>query len=387
VKNTNNIKVLPYPVYFWTVFSVAFAGLLDAVYLTISHYRVYTDVGYKSICAVSKAINCDTVSQSPFSIFLNVPVPVWGLLGYGAFLVMLLAARRRQPRQSRIWPTLFLMAMSFAAASIILAWISIVHIHSYCIMCLASHAVSFLLMFLTWLVYRRFATTSMLGGIADDLRWFRQRRKSCAVVLSAGLLGILLLISFFPTYWNLSNIPSEIELPTGTTPEGHPWIGAVNPELVITEFTDYQCFQCKKMHFYLRELMARYPDKLRLIHRHFPMDHAINPLVTEPYHIGSRKMALLAMHAADKDNFWKINDMLYGIQATDGNFNIRKMAKAGGFDVRKFAAAVRNPYYRQQLKRDIHQAIQLGIDATPGYLINGKVYVGHIPVDILISIQ
>ena len=64
------------------------AGLVDSVYLSISHYRVYTDIGYKSFCAISRTINCDTVSQSPFSIFLDVPVPVWGIIGYTFFLLL-----------------------------------------------------------------------------------------------------------------------------------------------------------------------------------------------------------------------------------------------------------------------------------------------------------
>ena len=137
------------------------------------------------------------------------------------------------------------------------------------------------------------------------------------------------------------------------------------------------------MHFYLRQFMSRHPDKLRLVHRHFPMDHTINPLVTEPYHIGSRKMALLSIYAAEKQNFWLINDMLFRIKKQNGTFNIRAMAKAGGFDVYKFAASIQNPIYQQKLKRDIHEGIQMGITGTPGYLINGRVYIGHIPPEIL----
>ena len=80
------IKPLPFPVYFWSIVSITCVGLIDAIYLAISHYRVYTDIGYKSFCAVSKSINCDTVSQSAFSILLGVPVPVWGIVGYLIFL-------------------------------------------------------------------------------------------------------------------------------------------------------------------------------------------------------------------------------------------------------------------------------------------------------------
>ena len=69
----------PFPVYFWTLMGLAAAGLMDAVYLSISHYRVYTDMTYRSFCAVTKSINCDTVSQSPYAILLGMPLPVWGI--------------------------------------------------------------------------------------------------------------------------------------------------------------------------------------------------------------------------------------------------------------------------------------------------------------------
>ena len=82
---TKNNTALPFAVYFWTVAFLTTAGLADSICLAISHYRVYTDVAYSSFCAISKAINCDTVSQSSYSIFFNVPVPVWGIIGYTFF--------------------------------------------------------------------------------------------------------------------------------------------------------------------------------------------------------------------------------------------------------------------------------------------------------------
>jgi uncharacterized membrane protein len=80
--SSNPVIPLPFPVYFWTVVVLTGLGLADAVYLSISHYRVYTDIGFASFCAISRAINCDTVSQSPYSILWGAPVPVWGIFGY-----------------------------------------------------------------------------------------------------------------------------------------------------------------------------------------------------------------------------------------------------------------------------------------------------------------
>ena len=75
MKTQEAIEPLPFFDYFWSVVAIALVGLADALYLAVAHYRNYTDMGYKSFCAVSKSINCDTVSQSSFTKFLDVPVP------------------------------------------------------------------------------------------------------------------------------------------------------------------------------------------------------------------------------------------------------------------------------------------------------------------------
>jgi protein-disulfide isomerase/uncharacterized membrane protein len=384
VKTHKEIKPLPFPVYFWTVAGLALAGLANTVYLAVSHYRVYTDMGYQSFCAISKSINCDTVSQSSFSIFLNVPVAVWGIVGYLFFLALLFSPDRKYPsNKNRLWPTLFVVSLCFSIYSIILALISILYIHSYCIMCIASYAVNFGLLYSTWLTHRRFGKKSIRTELKSDFRFIFDQKRRHIVLLSALVVSIVLLISFFPNYWVVSVLSSDKLLPRGMTEDGHPWIGAENPRLVITEFTDYQCFQCKKMHFYLRQLVAHYPDRIRLVHRHFPMDHAYNPLVKEPYHVGSGKMALFALYAAKKDHFWEINDMLFNMDTRKGHFNIREMAKTGGFDLNEFAGSVKDRNLLHALVNDIRDGIKLGITGTPAYLINGEIHIGHVPSEIL----
>ena len=116
-----------------------------------------------------------------------------------------------------------------------------------------------------------------------------------------------------PPYWRLAPEPLSREMAYGLTAEGHPWFGAENPEIEIEMYSDYQCFQCKKMHVYLRKLIAGQQQKIRVIHRHYPMDHEVNYIVKEPFHIGSGKMALIAIYAASKGKFWEMNDLLFEI--------------------------------------------------------------------------
>jgi protein-disulfide isomerase len=206
---------------------------------------------------------------------------------------------------------------------------------------------------------------------------------SAGALLSCFLAALILARVFYPTYWHLDEPVLATPINSGLTPEGHPWIGAEKPRLVITEFTDYQCFQCKKMHYFLRQLIAQHPDKIRLVHRHFPMDHEFNPIVKDPFHVGSGKMALLAIYATAKDQFWPMNDLLFKIARDKQTIDVREIAQEVGIDYRELAWALNNKNIRYRLKHDIAQGLQAKIDGTPAFFIDGTVHLGQIPPAII----
>ncbi len=378
-----SIQPLPFAVYYYTVVFLALVGLIVSLYLSYSHFRVYTDIGYKSFCAISKAINCDTVSESSYSIFWRLPVPVWGVVGYIFFLLFLLIAKNKDAEHKRPWTLLFLIAAAFTLYSIVLAAISIFHIHSYCIMCMVLYAVNLLLLFYTRMVRSRFKSSGLIAGLKKDIQFLKTRRSYVLRMFTPFLAGIILLLLFFPAYWQFEPPGLTSKLNSGTTKDGHPWIGAENPKLIITEYTDYKCFQCKKMHFFLRQLIAQHPDKIRLIHRNFPMDHSVNPIVKEPFHIGSGKMALIAIHAATRNKFWQMNDLLFEIAGESDVINIRKLAARLEMDPKTLARSVNDRNARLLLQDDIISAIKLQINGTPAFVIDEKVYLAQIPPEII----
>ena len=383
MKKNKKIIPLPFPVYFWTTFCLAAAGIADAVYLSISHYRVYTDMGYRSFCAISKAINCDTVSQSPYSIFFGLPVPVWGIFGYGFFMLLLLLANNVDAARKRIWTILFLMALFFSVYSVVLALISAYIIHSYCIMCIVSHAISFALLFYTWIIRKRFESGAIIEALKNDLNFLANKKLLGSTLFGILVVGFILVKAFLPAYWHFKAPLLSGHIPVGITENGHPWIGAEQPKLVITEYTDYQCFQCKKMHFFLRQLIEKHPDKIRLIHRHFPMDHQFNPLVKEPFHVGSGKMALLAIYAATRDKFWKMNDVLFERAEEKGSLNIKALADEIGVDFQGLGRSINDPAILLKLKHDIWQGLKLNVSGTPAFVIDDRVYLSQIPPEII----
>jgi len=376
------IKPLPVPVYFWTVVIFALAGLADSVYLSISHYRVYTDIGYTSFCAISRTINCDTVSQSPFSIFLDVPVPVWGIIGYAFFLLWMPLAWSRGMERRRIWTILLLLSLGFSLYSIVLAVITTFYIHSYCIMCILSYGINFFLLYYLWLMRKRFRCESIFKALRQDFDFLGTKKIQVGTIFLPFLIVVGLTTLFFPHYWDTIPTEGSVSLLTGVTEDGHPWIGARSPELVITEYADYLCFQCKKMHYYLRKLITKNPDKIRLVHRHFPMDHEYNFIVKHPFHVGSGKMALFAIHAAAKGKFWQMNDILFGIAGKAQEIDVKDLATQAVLDYPALLGSLNDPKSRQQLKVDIWQGMKLRMTGTPSFLIDGKVYQGQIPPEI-----
>ncbi|CAK8713019.1 Putative membrane protein [Candidatus Electrothrix laxa] len=376
-------KILPYRVYTVPILVFAAIGIAASSYLALSHYRNYTDIGYSSFCAISQSINCDTVSQSPWSVLLGLPVALWGILGYTVFFLLALPAQVNTEERRGLWELLFLAALLLSLIDLFFGYITATKIESYCIVCLLTYVVSFALLFLTWIIRRRFNSHSLLTGTQKGLG-FLLRQKSILSLLVLLVLAFGALRIFIPTYWDYQYPQLSENIAKGVTEEGHPWIGAENPQLIIKEFTDYQCFQCSKSHFFLRLLVDKYPNKIRLVHYHYPMDEKFNTvLVKKPFHTGSGMLALLTLAAARQDKFWEANDSLYavirhGITA----FNIKKFAEKLHLDAEQLKKDMYSASALKQVESDIRTGLKNNIVGTPSFIVDGKVYTGQFPNEI-----
>lgn len=375
---------LPYRFYLYPVGCFILIGLGSCLYLSIVHYRNYTDIYFSSICALSKSINCDTVAQSPYSILLSLPVAVWGFF---VFLVHgFLIGNTRDQRTMGIWWVLFGLSLFCSAISLYYGYIAAHKIHSYCIFCLLCYLCYFAITFYAFIVIRRFHIP--FGFCSRDCKTIFSLRINR--FLLATLIGSFLFLYWqLPSYWQLTNQPSAIALAKGRTETGAQWIGASNPKLTIDEFADYMCFQCGKMHFFLRNLVNKYPDTIRLVHHHFPIDHQFNPLVKEPFHVGAGQMALLAIYAGSQGKFWEMNDELYRFmrEKHQDSLDLKDLTNRVGLPQEEISQAFTDPEYLQSLTKDIEEGLRQQIKSTPSYVIRGKVYSGTIPLEILNEIK
>jgi protein-disulfide isomerase len=254
-------------------------------------------------------------------------------------------------------------------------------------MCIVGYAISFMLLFYTWLTRKRFHHELFFASLKKDAFFLWQKRRITLPLMVLFLFGFVMTTSLMPAYWRFEPPQFSADLSTGVTESGHPWIGAAKPKLIITEFTDYRCFQCKKMHFFLRQLISDHPEKIRLVHRHFPMDHEVNPLVKAPFHIGSGKLALLSIAAAKLNKFWQLNDTLYSLSLEKESIDVEALAEKIGVDSKELVRLANDIKTRKQLHRDIRDGLRLKINGTPAYVIDEKLYLSQIPPGILTTIM
>ena len=359
----------------------ALGGAGVSLSLVISHYRVFTDPGYESFCAISQSLNCETVSQSPWALLLGVPVAAWALLGYFVLLGFVLIRLDRSPATTGLPALSFAVAAGFVGYSLFLAGISSFVIGSYCLLCMGLYVVNFALAVWSWALYRKRNYPSFYAALALDLLQVFQTKAGRAL-LATIVAAAMALKLFYPAYWEAKPSDLSTALPNGLTAEGRPWIGATEPAIEIVEFADYLCFQCRKMHFHLRRLVERYPEKIRLVHVHYPMDHEVNPAVQTPFHIGAGRLAMLSIYAAEQGGFWKMNDLLYAMSESRREIDLHEISARTGFVLEDLAASLEDRKVREKLKADLSLAAAVGVQATPTFLVQGKTYVGTIPEKI-----
>ena len=120
-------------------FFLAFIALLGFMAATLAlreHYRTDT-----SPCSINEHWDCGIVNHSPFAVLAGVPVAVIGMAGY--LLMGTLALRRA-------YPLLLAAALVGLAFSLYLAHIEKDILGVWCIYCVASLGVVFLLTLLTF---------------------------------------------------------------------------------------------------------------------------------------------------------------------------------------------------------------------------------------------
>lgn len=157
------------------------------------------------------------------------------------------------------------------------------------------------------------------------------------------------------------------------------WVkGPETATMTFMIYDDFQCPYCSQLAPEMDQLLAKYPDSVRMVIRHFPLSIHDKALVA----------AQAAEAAGKQGKFWEMYDLLFGKQGdwaamTVEQFNawLKTNITSIGLDSDQFLKDLTSEEIVKKVSDAAENGKTIGIPGTPFMLINGRIYQG--PKDLV----
>lgn len=160
-------------------------------------------------------------------------------------------------------------------------------------------------------------------------------------------------------------IPDDIEDLIPPTPDDDPWYGSENADVVIIEFSDYECPFCGR--FYtetLPSIKQNYVDagKVAMIFRDFPLQQI------HPTALPAAIAAQCVYRESNNNNevYFEYHDKLFENSNNLTNKNLVQWASDLGYNI---TSCLENDETFEEVQKDVQDGINGGVTGTPGFFI------------------
>ncbi len=167
--------------------------------------------------------------------------------------------------------------------------------------------------------------------------------------------------------------PPRYEVPIA---DHDPSRGPADAPVTIVEFSEYQCPFCARVTPTLREIEQKYPGKVRIVFKDFPL----------PNHAEAPKAAEAAHCAGEQGKYWELHDRLFANQRQLQVPELKAHAKAVGLDQAAFDQCLDSGKHAANVQTDLDLGSGMGVQSTPTLYINGRVVTGAQPLNVFTSI-
>jgi protein-disulfide isomerase len=177
--------------------------------------------------------------------------------------------------------------------------------------------------------------------------------------------------------------PAQHQLVRRTITNGHLLsmtghsMGPRDARVTITEFSDFECPFCRRLHGTVEELRSRYPSTLTVVFRHYPLaGHAL-----------AYPAAIAAECAAAQGAFEQFASLLFEKQDSLGRIPFEEFARRSGIrDTAAFHRCRGDVRTRSPIEADIKAGESIGITGTPAFLVGDRMIVGAAPADTILAL-
>ncbi|MBI3169774.1 MAG: DsbA family protein [Chloroflexi bacterium] len=160
---------------------------------------------------------------------------------------------------------------------------------------------------------------------------------------------------------------TRYDIPT----EGYPSLGPDDAPITIVEFSDFQCPFCRRFHEETYQaLLDAYPGQIRFVYRNLPLT-SIHP--------DAMPSAIASLCANDQNVYWDYHGKLFSSETLTRETFIQ-YATDLNLNVDEFTVCLDSGKHDEFIQQDMDFALNLGVQSTPTFFVNGLAIVGAQPL-------
>jgi protein-disulfide isomerase len=142
-----------------------------------------------------------------------------------------------------------------------------------------------------------------------------------------------------------------------------PFKGPADAPVAMVAYTDFQAPACVKLAPVLDDLLGKYPDKVKLVYKNFPL---------KSKHGFAGRAAVAALAAERQGKFWEFYDLLFANYQGLHQKKVEEFAGNLGMDVEQFKKDMRDSRLLAKIRQDMSEGGVAGVRTPPAVFVNGR---------------
>lgn len=143
--------------------------------------------------------------------------------------------------------------------------------------------------------------------------------------------------------------------------------GNENADVVLVEYSDFECPACETYYPIIKELVDEFGDEMLFVYRHFPLS---------TIHANAEPAARVSEAAGRQGMFWEMHDLIFEFQhewrenrgAEEFFFSL---AEGLELDMERFEEDYNSSEIRRKVSADYGSGLRAGVQGTPTFFLNG----------------
>ena len=344
---------------------------------------------FHSFCNIGQTFDCTAIEMSKFSeLYSGFPLSAFALAGYLVIFTISLFIFGDDLKKNVRTFLLPLTGIAFLF-SISYLVIMIAVIGKLCLFCLFVDAINLLMLIFAF----KLPKPDLHESTANSTRFIHVFGVGVFSLGAAMLANLALnpqadvkkedMNDIIESILSSPAVPIEI-------PADAPVIGNPNAPITVVKFSDYECPACRMGATAIHPLFKRYPTQVKFVFMHFPLAQECNsdPQLKRTMHEFACEAATVAVCSAEQGKFNETYETLFEFQKDFSQGKIAELltSKVSGIDLGKLKSCMALPSTLEKIKNDAKVGINLKVQSTPTFFMNGKKIEGGLPTSIWIEL-